>query len=62
MVDWLVEDLFLDSRQIRKTESSLESRITSEVEDAINELRRLGIEGKDAKQVEEEVQLHQKDI
>ena len=43
--------LFLDSRQIQKTiESSLESRITSEVDDAINELRRrLGIEGKDGK-------------
>ena len=43
--------LFLDSRQIQKTiESSLESRITSEVDDAINELRRrLGIEGKEGK-------------
>ena len=43
--------LFLDSRQIQRTiESSLEDRITSEVDDAINELRRrLGIEGKEGK-------------
>lgn len=43
--------LFLDSRQIQKTiESSLEEKITSEVDDAINELRRrLGIEGKEGK-------------
>ena len=41
-------NMFLDSRQIQKTiESSLEERVTSEVDDAINELRRrLGIEGK----------------
>ena len=41
-------NMFLDSRQIQKTiESSLEERVTSEVDDAINDLRRrLGIEGK----------------
>jgi len=41
-------NMFLDSRQIQRTiESSLEERVTSEVDDAINELRRrLGIEGK----------------
>jgi len=46
--------MFLDSRQIQRTvESSLEERVTREVDDAINELRRrLGIEDKKEKENE----------